>query len=337
VPAQTDDLQYDTGLARVYRAAHRAGWSREAYECLLDAEGIDRAVLFPTRGLGLTGTHVRRSLMCSAVGIYTDRAWRFVHASRLAGVGLLPREHPDLGPAFVRLARTAEFACVVMRPNPVGLSPALDSEAYEDTWACAAELGMPVVFHEGTGAARFLGRSRGRTYLERHAMSHPFEMMAASMQLMLGGVFERHPRLRVGFFEAGAGWAPYWLERLDGHVTGILGRDYALPALPSEYFRRQCAVTLDAGEAAPDGLRSLFASDLPHGDSSFPHSRRLTSRANPGRPDVMGGWAEEFFACYETHGGPPFDGSTRPPTTATPSPASCSTPSPGETGLEASA
>jgi hypothetical protein len=175
--------------------------------------------------------------------------------------------------------------------------------------------------------------------MARHAMSHPFEMMAASQQLILGGVLERHPRLRLGFFEAGAGWVPYWLDRLDGHASSILGREYTLPLLPSLYFLRQCAVTLDAGEADPDtrpSLRAMFASDLPHGDSAFPHARRLTSRANHGRLDVMGGRAKEFFSwTFETHGGVPCTSSIRTATTAPPSAPSSSTPSPGSREVEA--
>ena len=42
-------------------------------------------------------------------------------------------------------------------------------------------------------------------------MSHPMEQMGAVYGLTVGGIFERHPGLRVAILEAGATWLPYWL------------------------------------------------------------------------------------------------------------------------------
>ena len=50
-----------------------------------------------------------------------------------------------------------------------------------------------------------------------HVLSHPFEQMAACAGLILTGVLERHPSLRVAFLESGSAWLPYWLHRLDAH------------------------------------------------------------------------------------------------------------------------
>ena len=59
------------------------------------------------------------------------------------------------------------------------------------------------------------GTDRFDKFLAVHAVSHPFEQMIAMAQLIFGGVFERYPRLRVGFLESGAGWVPFWMDRLD--------------------------------------------------------------------------------------------------------------------------
>ena len=82
-----------------------------------------------------------------------------------------------------------------------------------------------------------------------HIISHPFEQMFASMSLIAGGVLERFPRLRVGFFEAGCSWVPYWLARLDDHFAHAkLGADLPIKMKPSDYFERQCMVTCDPGD-----------------------------------------------------------------------------------------
>jgi predicted TIM-barrel fold metal-dependent hydrolase len=63
-----------------------------------------------------------------------------------------------------------------------------------------------------------VGSSRPAAAAERfdhpfytHAMAHPFEQMIAVLCVVVGGLLERFPRLKVAFMEAGAGWVPYWM------------------------------------------------------------------------------------------------------------------------------
>ncbi|HEX5607949.1 MAG TPA: ABC transporter substrate-binding protein [Candidatus Binatia bacterium] len=50
-----------------------------------------------------------------------------------------------------------------------------------------------------------------------HMTSFPFEWMIALMHMIGEGVFDRYPKLRVGFMEGACGWLPFWSERLDEH------------------------------------------------------------------------------------------------------------------------
>src|SRR4029450_1371893 len=89
---------------------------------------------------------------------------------------------------------------------------------YEPFWACAASLGVPVTVHEGISDwVPTLGRDRFDNPAMLHVGSHPFEQMAACAGLVLSGVLERHPRLKVAFLESGAAWLPHWLHRLAAH------------------------------------------------------------------------------------------------------------------------
>jgi uncharacterized protein len=115
-----------------------------------------------------------------------------------------------------------------------------------------------------------------------HAIAFPVDAMLAMGTMIFGGVLERFPRLRVGFYEANAGWLGWWLSRLDDHLLGRQGRfmyGSHLPLAPSEYFRRQCFVAADADEAElgpvvdyTGGDNILFNSDYPHPDAPFPGS-----------------------------------------------------------------
>ena len=60
------------------------------------------------------------------------------------------------------------------------------------------------------------------------------------------GIFDRFPKLRVGFLEGGATWVPFFMDRLDRSYPHHLQVDLDGEFLPSskpdvmasEYFRR---------------------------------------------------------------------------------------------------
>lgn len=108
-----------------------------------------------------------------------------------------------------------------------------------------------------------------------HACSHPMEQMMAMLVLIEGGVLERHPRLKFAFLEAGCGWLPYWLWRLDELEYSNLGWEVRenVRMKPSEYFRRQCFISIEPDEPYVKDIikyigedNILFGSDFPHMD-----------------------------------------------------------------------
>jgi predicted TIM-barrel fold metal-dependent hydrolase len=93
-------------------------------------------------------------------------------------------------------------------------------------------------------------------------------------------VLERFPRLRAGFLEASCSWAPWLLARLDDHYEEYIGRfEVKLSKLPSEHFRDNCYISVEADEK-PARLvvdwmgddNVVFSTDYPHPDSKFPHA-----------------------------------------------------------------
>jgi predicted TIM-barrel fold metal-dependent hydrolase len=108
-------------------------------------------------------------------------------------------------------------------------------------------------------------------------------MAAVLTAVIFGGVLERHPRLRVVLGEAGIGWIPYVLWRMDAEWEDQF-KDLSLTMPPSEYWRRQCWATY---QTDPVGLKLLdelgadkimWGSDFPHPDGVWPDSREYVER-----------------------------------------------------------
>ena len=297
---------YDLQSAATRRAG---GWDPVARLADMDAEGIDAAVLYPSLGLFVGGVDdpVLQAALCRAY----DR-WRAEYCAtdpkRLIGVAMLPLA--DLDAAVAELEHAVErdgFRAAFVRPNPVAGRP-IHHPANDRLWDCAAALGVPIAVHEGlTDLIPTLGRDRFENPAVQHVLSHPFEQMAACAGLILTGVLERHPTLRVAFLESGAAWLPYWLARLDSHFETWRALFPQLTLRPSEYFARQCAISTDPDEAAVDCVVEhvgdgcvVWASDYPHPDAHFPGAVAKTLESmsrvpEAARAKILGGNAARLY------------------------------------------
>lgn len=248
---------------------------------MLDKERIGSAVLFPSGGLiaaYAAGGELGRALTVAYNNWIAD--YVAAHRERLYFVAPLPLEDISWAAGEARRAVKLGARAVVIRPNlPPGQT--WDDPRYEALYACVQDLGVPLIFHESTGdphtaAGDRYGMRNPARYCFNHIISHSFEQMFAAMSVICGGVLERFPRLRVGFFEAGCSWVPYWLSRFDHHFGHPkLRPQMPIRLKPSEYFQRQCFVTCDPDDEtlalAVAGLGAdyiLFATDFPHFDSA---------------------------------------------------------------------
>ncbi len=272
---------------RFAEAAER-GYDVPSHFAAMDLEGIDLAVLFPSRGLLVPGvTEVAPQLIMAAARAYNDWLADFCRdgQGRLFGVGMLDlRDTAGAAAEAVRCVGELGHVGLFLRPNIVENRPLFD-EKYEPLWATIAELDVPVCFHEGAKVRvpQVGPMELGNRWAFWHVCTHPHAQQIAMVALVMGGVLERHPSLRCAFLECGAGWLPYWMWRMDEHAEPRLWRyqsvgDVAdLSLTPSEYVRRQCFVSIESDEEpgrhaveALDGSNVVWASDYPHIDSTFP-------------------------------------------------------------------
>jgi uncharacterized protein len=167
---------------------------------------------------------------------------------------------------------------VMIRPNPVMGRP-LHHRDHDRFFSLIEDLDVPLVIHEGRGGQADFAGDRFDTWYASHAVSHPFEMMLAFTSLAVEGVFDRHPRLRVGLLEAGTGWLTWWLHRLDEHHAMFGSKERAgLRRRPSEYFAEHCIISSDSDD---DFVRQTidtvgadhvtWSSDFPHLEAKWPN------------------------------------------------------------------
>ena len=242
----------------------------------MDRTGVDLAFLYPTFATYLLGVDTLAPRLGAAFA-RAYNAWLRDFCSRdperLRGVGLMSAHDPA---AMVEeLARVVGFGwtAVVVRPNPVK-GRLLSDPAYEPFWDACERLSVGVAVHEGTHTRLpTVGADRFESRFALHACSHPMEQMMALLALIEGGVLERHPGLRVAFLEAGCGWVPYWLHRLDEveykHLAGEVER--TVLRKPSAYFHRQCFVALEPDEPYLPALAPLIGEDNLLFGTDFPH------------------------------------------------------------------
>ena len=285
-PSQTQSTQllsgsrlFDTG--RLDFAIQR-DYDPEAQVMGMAMEGVDIAVLYPTGGLALIARDNMDPLLSLALcQAYNNWIHEFTRHSpdQLKWVAMLPVHDVHLAcRELVRCVRELGAVGSFIRPNLVN-DHYWHSNYWDPLYSIHEELNVTWGFHEGTGAWNsHMNVLYGENRFYRHVASHWIEMQQALIAMIIGGVFEFHPKLRVGFLEAQNSWVPGILSRIEWDYPQY--RDTHAPYLtltPKEYFRRNCWAAVEGSEPeieATAGLigadRMCVSTDYPHFDSNFP-------------------------------------------------------------------
>jgi predicted TIM-barrel fold metal-dependent hydrolase len=200
---------------------------------------------------------------------------------RFFGLGCVPNHDAEVAANV-----TLECAQLGLRGVifiPWGAAMPVWHSMWDILWTTAQECDLVVSFHAFEGGGATVGYEyrgiRNAAIIGSWTVVAPMQSDEVLVSLILAGVCERFPRLRLVLGEAGIGWIPYILERLDDTFQERLADDLKLSLLPSEYFRRQIYATFQkdvhgvramAG-IAPDNV--MWGSDYPHRDGTWPFSR----------------------------------------------------------------
>ena len=248
----------------------------------MDLEGIDTAVLFGTSPF-LSLPFVEDKDLASAVArVYNNWLAGYCKADnrRLKGVAAVAIQDPAEAVKELRRA-VEELKFVAVATPPISASKKnLDDPDLHPFFAEAERLNVPVCIHVGAGDGVPAATERFDHPLYSHALAHPFEQMIAALCVVCGGMLERFPKLKFAFMEAGCGWVPYWMERLDEHYEILQPTVPWLTKPPSEYMKSgQMFYAFEMEEKMLPYVadfvgdeRLVFATDYNHSDSKFPHT-----------------------------------------------------------------
>jgi predicted TIM-barrel fold metal-dependent hydrolase len=270
-----------------YESCRPGGWDPAERIKDMEIDGVDAEVLYA----GMTMffyAHPDAEFQRDCFRAYNDwvAEYQSHDPSRLLGVASISVWDVNLAIEELLRARKLGLRGVLISANPPE-HMRYSNSVWDPFWTEAENAGLPVSMHILTGA-----HGTGLTAdIITSYMNLPREISTCIVEMITTGVFERHPRLKIVSAENDIGWVAHYLDRLD-HAYWRWGSRYPAMAKPAtEYWRKHVWCTWQddvAGARTRDliGVDSLmWASDYPHGDSTWPHSQATIEKNFTGIPD----------------------------------------------------
>ena len=269
-----------------------------------DRDGVQAEVLYGV--LGATSRLNDGEAAVEVMRIYNEWLAGFCskHPERFAGLASIPN-HP-IEAAIAEVERVAKRG--VLRGLDIANSPDLKplwDPYWNPLWEVINATGLPLHFHTVSGytpehirkimmiggdptRASLPGMPEVELPVARAAFATnitAFQLNMSSIltSMIFSGVLERCPRIRLVLGEAGIGWIPYVLWRMDAEWEDQF-KDLSLTMPPSGYWKRQCRATY---QTDPVGIKLIdevgvenimWGSDFPHPDGIWPDSREYLRR-----------------------------------------------------------
>jgi predicted TIM-barrel fold metal-dependent hydrolase len=270
---------------------HVASYDMKARVQVLDELGIWAQVVYPNlAGFGnqnflkVDDGELRK--LCATV--YNDAMAELQSESgeRILPMALMPWWNVKDCVDEVERATALGLRGIVMcsDPDSTGM-PDLADDVWAPFWEICNDRDVPVNFHIAASqtSMNMYGRAAWPSMgpLRKLALGSTSLFMENARvlgNLLLSGILERYPRVKIVSVESGIGWIPFLLEALDYEwsETGAAS-ELALSMTPSEYFRRQIYACFWFERTGPMKLieaigedNVLFETDFPHPTCQYP-------------------------------------------------------------------
>jgi hypothetical protein len=253
--------------------------SLKEWQQFLDEDEIAWSVLYPTSGLTF-GMVRDKEWACALAAGYNNYLYECFTKpeKRLKGMALIPLQSiPDAVKELRRVVGELGFVGAVL--PAVGLRQPLGHEMYRPVYETAQELGALLAVH--AAPTQGIGLDAFDRLIEVRALSHGFGQMIQMTSMIYSGVFDRFPSLRIAYAEAGCGWVPYLMGRLDLEYEhrNRQAPDCKLP--PSEHLRSgRIFIHCELEDRSIAQVAALVRDDILFCATDFPHEPRAEFREN---------------------------------------------------------
>ena len=286
-------------------------WDHDERLRVLDGDGIAGEIIFPDGitemnmppfGAGLSlPTDARIVPELQWEGARAHNRWLAEFCAmapdRRAGVALAPICW-DVDEAVREIHWVREHGLRgILIPSMWGRQDAYHHPKYEPVWSACEDLGVVVHLHSGAAPMEDYGDHLGMMGI--YITEVVWWAVRPLTFLIWGGVFERHPKLRLAITESTTVWVPEALALMDQrysetHYSAKLG-DYRshLKMKPSDYFHRNvvlgasCMPRREAEMRHQIGVPNImWGSDYPHPEGTWPHTREQMRDTFRGLPEA---------------------------------------------------
>jgi predicted TIM-barrel fold metal-dependent hydrolase len=262
------------------KLSYRSDNPRDSYDprarlARMDQWGISRSVIFPTIGI-LPFPTEDQALANAYCRAYNNWIREFCETDprRFFPVALVNwRDVPEAAEELGRCIK-AGFRGLFVPPETVDDRRPGDP-CFDPIWARCEEAGIPGCFHvivRFGGAAIPFAAWHATTPgpIFSFGLGATGQLVPAMTSVITDMLFERFPRLKIVSVEAGCGYAPYLMDRLDAKYEA-LHKLVPLPRRPSEYIRENCYFVAEQGERSIDMALQLVGDDRIMWGSDYPH------------------------------------------------------------------
>jgi len=253
--------------------------SLKEWQQFLDEDEIAWSVLYPTTALTF-GLVRDKDWACALATGYNNYLYESFTKTekRLKGMALLPLQ--DIPAAVTELRRAVKELGFVGGVLPaVGLRQPFGDERYFPVYEAAQELNALLAVH--AAPTQGIGVDGFDRLIEVRTLSHGFGQMIQITSMIYSGIYDRFPKLRVAYAEAGCGWVPYLMERLDLEYEHRPNQAPDCKKAPSEHLKSgRIFIHCELEDRGIPQVAQVLRDDILFCASDFPHEPRSEFREN---------------------------------------------------------
>ncbi len=253
--------------------------SLKEWQDFLDEDEIAWSVLYPTTGLTF-GLVRDKDWACALATGYNNYLYEYFAKpeKRLKGMALIALQNiPEAVKELRRAVKELGFVGAIL--PAVGLRQPFGDEKYFPVYEAAQDLGALLAVH--AAPTQGIGVDGFDKLIEVRTLSHGFGQMIQLTSMIYSGVYDKFPKLKVAYAEAGCGWVPYLMERLDLEYEHRSAQAPDCKVMPSQHLKSgRIFIHCELEDRGIAQIAQVLRDDILFCASDFPHEPRSEFREN---------------------------------------------------------